>query len=127
MNKEQVLAEIKILEERLAKIAPDYRIYVSDKPIYFNQKYVSEILDNMYQTLNIPKDHHNSDDLYVHARMIVTYYLNKHKGISAISIMKAMNLHMASGQYYIKKAPLLIATDSNCKNLYNMIIQIYGK
>lgn len=126
-SKEQILADIRSLEARLVNIDPEWRLYMIKTPIYFKTTPIENIIDQIYENLDLPKDHFNSDEVYVMPRMIITYYLNKNRHIAAIQVMKAMKLHISNAQYYVKRAKDLIELNKNAKNLYLTLVKLYGE
>jgi len=126
MDKEGILKEIRLLEDKLAIIDPSSMIYIVSKPTYFNKHDIGRIIDSIYDSLRLPKDLSNSTNNYVIPRMIVTYFLHKNKNISTMAIIRCMGLNESIGRYYLLKAAKLIKTNKNAANLYANIVRFYG-
>lgn len=123
---EQIIADLNDIENRLTNLDPEFRIYMIKNPLYFKQQPIEALIDNIYHELKLPKDHFNSEDIYVIPRIVITYYLANDRHISALSIVKAMKLSGSSGQYYYKRGKQLIETNKNAKNLYITLQKLYG-
>lgn len=117
--------ELQELELKLLQIDRNKRLYIVDKPVYFNSVHINSIIDSIYQTFNLKRGKGKKDGSVIQ-RAIITWYLLKHKHIPANTTARAMGVAATNGQNYVKLAKNLIAKDMNAKNLYETLIELYG-